>query len=163
MIIMETGASESDIAAVIAEVRKHGLRSDIVRENASTVINVVGDQSGVPFAAFAGLPGVRQAERIEKPYRLINRECAREYGGDTGRRVIHVGDVAIGGDEPVFIAGPCAVQSRQQLFDIQEYIAAKSIPSSVKAACFIVPSLSGSMPCGYLAIRPRLASLNTER
>ncbi len=121
MIIMEPGASESDVAAVIAEVRKYGLRTDIVRNAVGTVVNVIGDQSGVPFSAFTRLAGVRQAERIEKPYRLINREYARECG-EPGRRVIRIGDVQIGGDEPVFIAGPCAVESRRQLFEIADAV-----------------------------------------
>lgn len=57
---------------------------------------------------------------VETPYKLISREYARMAGEESERRVIKVGDVEIGGDEPVFIAGPCAVESKAQLFTIAE-------------------------------------------
>jgi len=56
---------------------------------------------------------------VETPYKLISREYAR-LAGESEHRVIKVGDIEIGGDELVFIAGPCAVESKAQLFKIAE-------------------------------------------
>ena len=122
MIIMEPGASESDIAAVIAEMRKYGMRTDIQQDSGSVVIHVVGDQAAVPFGAFNGLPGVWRAESVNIPYRLINREYLRRNGAADIRRIIRAGNVTIGDGEPVFIAGPCAVENRRQLFEIADRV-----------------------------------------
>ena len=120
MIIMRTEATDEEITGVVRETTKYGLRVDVARGENSTVISLVGDQSKVPFPHLAGLPGVKEALMIETPYRLISREYARHYDGETKQRVIKVGDLTIGGDEPVYIAGPCAIQSKQQLFRIAE-------------------------------------------
>ncbi len=120
MIIMKTGATDEEITGVVRETTKYGLRVDVARSANATVISLVGDQSRVPFSHLAGLPGVKEALMVDTPYRLISREYARHYDGETDHRLIKVGDLTIGGDEPVYIAGPCAVQSKQQLFRIAE-------------------------------------------
>lgn len=120
MIIMKTEATDEEITGVVRETTKYGLRVDVARGENSTVISLVGDQSKVPFSHLAGLPGVKEALMVETPYRLISREYVRYYDGETKHRVIKVGDITIGGDEPVYIAGPCAIQSKQQLFRIAE-------------------------------------------
>jgi len=120
MIIMKTEATDEEITGVVRETTKYGLRVDVARGESSTVISLVGDQSKVPFSRLAGLPGVKEALMVETPYRLISREYTRHYEDEMRHRVIKVGDVTIGGDEPVYIAGPCAIQSKQQLFRIAE-------------------------------------------
>ncbi len=119
MIIMRPEATDREITEVVRETTKYGLRADVTR-GASTVINLVGDQNKVPFSHLAVLPGVKEAMMVDTPYRLISREYAGYYDQEMRRRVIEINDVSIGGDEPVYIAGPCAVESRQQLFKIAE-------------------------------------------
>jgi 3-deoxy-7-phosphoheptulonate synthase len=58
--------------------------------------------------------------RVEIPYKLISREYNKFFEGASESAVIKVGNVRIGGDEPVFIAGPCAVEGKEQLFKIAE-------------------------------------------
>lgn len=122
MIIMKTDSTPEQLARVINEIRKSGLKSDVSQGEFQTVIGLVGDERRVDFAHFAALPGVKETMMIETPYKLISREYGRFSGGLTERRVITVGNVRIGGDEPVFIAGPCAVESKAQLFKIAEGI-----------------------------------------
>jgi len=120
MIIMNSEATDEEIANVVSEIEKYGLKADISRGAYRTVIGLVGDESRIPFSHFTVLPGVKEAMPIETPYKLISREYAQMTEREKGNRVIRVGDVEIGGNEPVFIAGPCAIESREQLFKIAE-------------------------------------------
>jgi 3-deoxy-7-phosphoheptulonate synthase len=120
MIIMQSGATKEQIDAVVDEIKKYGLRADVSRGAFRTVIGLVGDESKVPFDRFAILPGVKEARMVETPYKLISREYAKLSEEESQHRVIKVGNVEIGGDEPVFMAGPCAVESKAQLFKIAE-------------------------------------------
>jgi len=120
MIIMKTDATPEQLARVISEVRKFGLKPDVSKGEFQSVIGLVGDERRVDFAHLAALPGVKETVMVETPYKLISREYGKFSGGLTERRVITVGDIQIGGDEPVFIAGPCAVENKEQLFRIAE-------------------------------------------
>jgi len=120
MIIMKSDATREQVDYVVREIEKYGLRADVSRGDFRTVIGLVGDERKIPFDHFAILPGVKEARMVETPYKLISREYARMAGEESERRVIKVGDAEIGGDEPVFIAGPCAVESKAQLFTIAE-------------------------------------------
>ena len=120
MIIMKSDATREQIVNVVKEIKKCGLRADVSKGDFRTVIGLVGDESGVPFERFAILPGVKEARMIETPYKLISREYSKLMDEESENRVIRVGDIEIGGEEPVFIAGPCAVESKEQLFKIAE-------------------------------------------
>ncbi len=120
MIIMKTDATPAEMDQVVQEIKKYGLRASVSRGDYRTVIGLVGDESKIDFAHFATLPGVKEAMTVEAPYKLINREYNKL--SETGEQpfVVRVGDIKIGGDEPVYMAGPCAVESKEQLFRIAE-------------------------------------------
>jgi len=120
MIIMKTDATKEQIEQVVKEIKKYGLRADISRGAYKTVIGLIGDERKVPFDHFAVLPGVKEAVGVEIPYKLISREYGKFFEEASKSMVIEVGGLRIGGDEPVFIAGPCAVESKEQLFKIAE-------------------------------------------
>ena len=120
MIIMQSDATEEQIANVVKEIHKCGLRADISQGDYRTVIGLIGDESKAPFDRFAILPGVKEARMVEAPYKLISREYAKLSEEESEDRVIKVGDVEVGGSEPVFMAGPCAVESKAQLLQIAE-------------------------------------------
>ena len=120
MIIMQSEATKEQIDTVVDEIKKYGLRADVSKGAFRTVIGLVGDESKVPFDRFAILPGVKEARMVETPYKLISREYAKLSEEESERRVIKVGNTEIGGNEPVFMAGPCAVESKAQLFKIAE-------------------------------------------
>ncbi|MFC2001359.1 3-deoxy-7-phosphoheptulonate synthase [Chloroflexota bacterium] len=122
MIIMEARATEEEIANVIKEIKSYGLKADVSRGEYRTVIGLVGDESKIPFSHFSVLPGVKEARMVETPYKLITKEYGKRFGETGESRIIKVGEVSIGGGEPVFIAGPCAVESKQQLFKIAEEV-----------------------------------------
>ncbi len=120
MIIMKTNATQEQIAEVIRQIKKHGLRADISKGAYRTVIGLIGDESKIPFAQLATLPGVKEAMMVETPYKLISREYNKFFETGGKQPVVEVGNTEIGGDKPVFMAGPCAVESKKQLFKIAE-------------------------------------------
>jgi len=119
MIIMKTDATQEQIDRVVKEIGRYGLRADVSKGAYRTVIGLVGDERKIPFDHFAVLPGVREARMVDIPYKLISREYSKFFEG-LEHMVIKVGTIEIGGKEPVFIAGPCAVESKEQLFEIAE-------------------------------------------
>ena len=120
MIIMRAEATDKEIADVVKETGKYGLKTEVSRGERRTVIELVGDQSKILFSRLAVLPGVKEAVIVETPYRLISREYSRRLDEAGESRIVQVGNIRIGGDEPVFIAGPCAVENKRQLFKIAE-------------------------------------------
>ncbi|MFH1016281.1 MAG: 3-deoxy-7-phosphoheptulonate synthase [Chloroflexota bacterium] len=124
MIIMKPDATEEELANVINEIKKHGLRADVSRGEHLTIVGLVGDERKVPFSRLALFPGVKEVLRIEIPYKLISREYSKYFADKEATHIIKVKDVSIGGEEPVYIAGPCAIESKQQVFRIAEGIKA---------------------------------------
>jgi len=124
MIIMKKDATAEEIDNVVAEINKHGLRADVSRGEFRTVIGLVGDESNISFAQLSVMPGVKEARMVEIPYKLISREYSELFEGKDESRIVQADNVRIGGEEPVFIAGPCAVESKQQLFRIAEEVKA---------------------------------------
>lgn len=117
---MKTGASQEQIDLVVQEIVKFGLRADVSKGEYKTVIGLVGDERKIPFAHFSSLPGVKEAIPVEIPYKLISREYTNFFKGPSEGKIIKVGNAIIGGDKPVYIAGPCAIESRSQLMKIAE-------------------------------------------
>lgn len=115
---MKAEATEEEVVHVVKEIKKYGLKADVSRGEFRTVIGLVGDETRIPFSHFAVLPGVKEAMMVETPYKLISKEYSKLTGNGIEHRIIKVGNINIGGDEPVFIAGPCAVESRRQVFKI---------------------------------------------
>jgi len=120
MIIMKSEATKEEIANVVKEIKKYGLKADVSRGEYRTVIGLVGDERKVDFSHFATLPGVKEAMPVETPYKLISKEYSKLFDEEGERRQISVGNVNIGGDDLVFIAGPCTIESKPQLFRIAE-------------------------------------------
>ncbi len=119
MIVMKTDATKEQISRVVKELKKYGLRADVSKGAYRTVIGPIGDERKLPFDRIAVLPGVKEATMVDTPYKLISREYGKSFEG-AEHLLIKVGDIVIGGDEPVFIAGPCAVENKAQLLRIAE-------------------------------------------
>jgi len=117
---MKTNATPEQIEQVVKEIKKCGLRADVSKGKYRTIIGLIGDERKAPLEHFATLPGVKEAAMVEVPYKLISREYSKHFADEREHFIVKVGDIKIGGDEPVFIAGPCAVESRQQLLRIAE-------------------------------------------
>src|SRR5438034_3521472 len=81
-----------------------------------TAIGITGNPGAVDPTRFENLPGVSEAIRVSKPYKLITLDLRPE------KTIVRVGDAAIGGDELAIIAGPCAIESHAQAFAVAESV-----------------------------------------
>jgi 3-deoxy-7-phosphoheptulonate synthase len=116
LIVMKPGASGSDIERVIEVIETLGFRGHTLPGENRTAIGVTGNQGSIDPAHFENLSGVAEAIRVTKPYKLISKDLKPE------RSVIKVGTSTIGGGELAMIAGPCAIESHEQLFATAEVI-----------------------------------------
>lgn len=117
LIVMKAGAAETEIAGVVRLIEQLGFRSHVMPGATRTAVGVTGNQGAVDTARFENLPGVAEAIRVSKPYKLITLDLQPD------RTVVHVGDATIGSDELAIIAGPCAIETREQAFAVAEAVA----------------------------------------
>jgi 3-deoxy-7-phosphoheptulonate synthase len=108
---MKTGCQEADVAEVMQRLDRSGLKGHLSTGVERTVIGVVGVISAVPDLRekLELMPGVEEVIRISRPFKLSSREFQRE------NTVIRVGNVSIGGNGLVVMAGPCAAETREQV------------------------------------------------
>jgi 3-deoxy-7-phosphoheptulonate synthase len=109
IIVMAGGASAEQIAAVEKKIRDCGLDVNISRGAERTVIGAIGDERKFAAETFESLPGVEQALRVLKPYRIVAREWHAED------MVIDIRGVPIGGNTVQMIGGPCSVETQEQM------------------------------------------------
>src|SRR4051812_20916172 len=110
MIVMKAAATEDEIQAVIDRIEAAGARAHPSRGEGVTVIGAIGDIEHIARLDLEGAPGVDHAVPILKPYKLASNQLR---GGE--RSVVEVDGRLIGGDHFSMIAGPCTVESRDQL------------------------------------------------
>lgn len=115
---MKPDASGNDIARVIEVIEKLGFRGHVMPGETRTAIGITGNRGAVDPAHFENLPGVADAIRVTKPYKLISSDLKPE------RSVIRVGNSSIGNGSFAMIAGPCAVENANQVFAVAEIVAA---------------------------------------
>lgn len=116
LIVMKTGATDGQVDAVVRIIGELGYRAHPMPGAARTAIGITGNQSSIDPSHFENLPGVAEAVRVSKPYKLVTLDLHAE------KTVVRVGDATIGGDELAIIAGPCAIESRAQAFAIAEAV-----------------------------------------
>jgi 3-deoxy-7-phosphoheptulonate synthase len=116
LVVMKNDATEAQVQAVIKEIEKMGLRGVPMPGSLRTAICILGNKGPVEAALFLAMEGVREAIPVTKPYKLVSRETHPDS------TVLSVGDVKIGGGEPVIMAGPCAVESEEQTLTIATFV-----------------------------------------
>jgi 3-deoxy-7-phosphoheptulonate synthase len=116
LIVMKAGAAEQEIAAVVKVIEHLGYRPHVMPGATRTAIGITGNQGAVDAARFENMAGVAEAIRVSKPYKLITLDLRPD------KTVVRVGDATIGGEELAVIAGPCAIESREQAFAVAETV-----------------------------------------
>ena len=111
MIVMKEGASAEEVRAVVDRVEETGAHAHISEGELTTVIGVIGDREHVINVAVDDAPGVDHVVAITKPYKLASAQFK------PGRTVMQIDGRRIGGAHFMTIAGPCTVESREQLLD----------------------------------------------
>jgi len=110
MIVMNSDATEAQVRAVIDRVESVGARTHISQGEEVTVIGAVGDREHVARLELEGYPGVDRVVPILKPYKLASNQIRH---GE--RTVLDIGGRKVGGSHFALIAGPCTVESRDQV------------------------------------------------
>ncbi len=117
LIVMKVDATDEDIKGVERVITELGYRPHTMPGAGRTAIGITGNSGSVDITPFEMLPGVAEAIRVTKPYKLVTVDLRPE------KTVVNVGgDATIGGDELAIIAGPCAVESREQVFAVAEAV-----------------------------------------
>jgi 3-deoxy-7-phosphoheptulonate synthase len=118
VVVMAPDATESDIAHVVEKVEGVGGAAFVSKGVVRTIIGLVGDIDSFHGLNLRTLPGVADVHRISDPYKLVSRQ----HHPDRSTVWVGPGDrkVPIGPDSFTFIAGPCAVESKQQTVEAVE-------------------------------------------
>jgi len=110
LIVMHRNATQKQIGVVLTAVERMGLTASSIPGSERTAIGVLGNKGYVDDAGIRDLPGVKEVVHVSKPYKMVSRDFHPRP------TVIKIGGVEIGeGRSPVIIAGPCAVESEDQI------------------------------------------------
>jgi 3-deoxy-7-phosphoheptulonate synthase len=116
LVVMDKKATKKEIDFVVATIEERGYTARPIPGGERVSIGILNNEGHVDASPFLGLPGVKDAIHVTRPYKLVSREFKHE---DT---VVKVGDVAVGNGNLVIIAGPCAVESESQALTIAEHV-----------------------------------------
>lgn len=111
IIVMRPSATPEQIDLVEERLKEFGFKTHPIFGQEKTVIGAVGDKRDLGAEGIINMPGVEKIVPILKPYKLVGRELKKE------NTIINVRGVSVGGDHLVIMAGPCAVESRDQLLE----------------------------------------------
>ncbi|MDP2183782.1 MAG: 3-deoxy-7-phosphoheptulonate synthase, partial [Actinomycetota bacterium] len=109
LVVMRDHASQSEVDHVVELLEEAGAQAHLSGGEVKTVIGVIGDRETVYALDLEGLPGVEEVIRVLKPYKLVSRDFQAE---DT---VVRAGNAVIGGGAFAVMAGPCSVESEEQM------------------------------------------------
>ncbi|MDM7994534.1 MAG: 3-deoxy-7-phosphoheptulonate synthase [Acidobacteriota bacterium] len=119
LVMMKSHATAAEIDSVCRKIEAMGYKAHPIPGITRTAIGITGNQGPIEAASLESLPGVGECVPVSKPYKLVGREVKEST------TVVDLGDgVRIGGKELAIIAGPCAVESREQTRAIASDVAA---------------------------------------
>src|SRR5579871_786519 len=118
LVVMQAHATEEQIREACKKIESLGYRAHPIPGAQRTAIGITGNQTEVEPGTLEEMPGVQEVIRISKPYKLVSRDIKQENTVITFPGT----DAAIGGRTLAVIAGPCAVESREQAFAVAERV-----------------------------------------
>jgi 3-deoxy-7-phosphoheptulonate synthase len=118
LVVMRQDATAAQIRGVMEAVEARGFKAHAIPGAQRTAIGITGNKGALEAPAFESLPGVLEVIPVSHAYKLVSREVKPD---DT---VVQVGGVPVGGSGLVVIAGPCAVESREQALTIARAVKA---------------------------------------
>jgi len=111
LVVMKDHARAEDVQHVVDLLAEAGAEAHLSQGEVKTIIGVIGDREIIYTLDLEGLPGVERVVRVLKPYKLVSRDFQSE---DT---VVRVGSASVGGGAFGVIAGPCSVESEEQMLE----------------------------------------------
>ncbi|HXY13909.1 MAG TPA: 3-deoxy-7-phosphoheptulonate synthase [Terriglobales bacterium] len=118
LVVMQAHATESQVRAVCDKIESLGYRAHAIPGAERTAIGITGNKGEIEPGTLDEMPGVQEVIRVTKPYKLVSRDIKED------NTVIRFpgSDVTIGGATLTVIAGPCAIESREQAFAVAECV-----------------------------------------
>lgn len=121
LVVMKLDASRTQIDAVKSKITSLGLRAHEIPGENRVAIGITGNKTGLEEELFRAMNSVTDVVRITKPFKLVSREVKPD------NTLVKVKDVIFGGDEIQIAAGPCSVESREQIFEVAEILKASGV------------------------------------
>lgn len=116
IIVMKSSATKEDVAKIKEGVEAKGLRTSIVVGEEQTIIGLIGDTTKIDPRSLEVVPTVEKVMYVSVPYKLASRHFHPEDS------VIDVSGVKVGGGNYCYIAGPCSVESEEQVIEIAKAV-----------------------------------------
>jgi 3-deoxy-7-phosphoheptulonate synthase len=116
IIVMSPKAKQQELDKVVKKLTDAGLRVHLSEGTVRTIIGVIGDKKLIADLPVEAMDGVEKTVSVTESYKLVWRDFKQEDS------VVDVGGVKIGGEHFVVMAGPCAVESREQLFESADIV-----------------------------------------
>ncbi len=111
IVVLKNGYQEEELSAVEQRLVENGFKVNVTKGVGQTIVAAVGDRSRVDLQSLEALPQVEKVVPISAPYKLVSREFHPDNS------IIKVGNLEIGGKDIHVMAGPCAVESREQIIE----------------------------------------------
>ncbi len=116
LVVMRQGATAEEIRGVVRAIEARGFRAHPIPGAQRTAIGITGNRGALEAPLFESLPGVLEVIPVTHAYKLVSREVKGE------NTVVSVGGVKVGGPELVLVAGPCAVESAEQMLSVAQSV-----------------------------------------
>src|SRR5438552_10022941 len=118
LVVMQAQATEEQVRAVCQKIEKLGYRPHPMPGATRTAIGITGNKGEVEQGTLEEMPGVQEVIQVSKPYKLVSRDVK-----DDNTVIRFAGtDATIGGPGLAIVAGPCAIESREQAFAVAERV-----------------------------------------
>jgi 3-deoxy-7-phosphoheptulonate synthase len=118
LVVMQAHATQDQVRGVCQKIESLGYRAHSIPGAERTAIGVTGNKGEVEAGALEEMPGVQEVIRVTKPYKLVSRDLKED---DTVVR-FPGSEATVGGPELAVIAGPCAIESREQAFAVAQRV-----------------------------------------
>lgn len=118
VVVMAAGATDEQVRSVVERLQEFGFNTHLSQGVERTIIGAIGDKTAVKVQQIEAMDGVEKIVPILQPFKLAGRELKRE------KTHVRVGDVVFGADEFPVIAGPCAVESEEQILEVARHVRA---------------------------------------
>jgi 3-deoxy-7-phosphoheptulonate synthase len=122
LVVMQSHATDEQVRAVCERIESLGFKALPVPGAGRTAVCITGNSGAVDLGTLESMPGVIECIAVSKPYKLVSRDVKPE---NTVVRVpTALGDVAFGGTDVAVVAGPCAIETREQAFTVAKQVKA---------------------------------------
>src|SRR6202451_47897 len=124
LVVMQAQATEEQVRAVCEKIEKLGFRPHSMPGATRTAIGITGNKGEVEHGTLEEMPGVQEVIAVSKPYKLVSRDVKEDNTVITFPPIAPgIGAPPTGGQSLAIVAGPCAIESREQAFAVAERVA----------------------------------------